>query len=129
MKNIKFRAWVPVSKGMVSVDLISFSQKRFESITKGNYMTTTYCCPLSKCDLMISMGRKDSKGKEIYEGDIVTMEGDKRHYTIGFDGLGFVLKDGYDPKGYAIYDAELPTMTVIGNMYENPELTEDKRND
>lgn len=75
-------------------------------------------------DLIIMQftGLLDSKGREIYEGDVVEFYYDKDDETrkgiIEYRGCCFWLDDEYlhyigDP-------------TVIGNIYENPELVEEE---
>ena len=83
-------------------------------------------------------GPKDKNGKEIYEGDIVIFETDKRNkelYTkrtliVKYNDGGFYLfyEDG---KEYNYIENEgirdyIERLEVIGNIYENPELLEVK---
>ena len=66
-------------------------------------------------------GLKDSKGVEIYEGDIVT--GKKRGglikgYLEVYD-IHWFVHDHFDT---LIYLGSVGDLEVIGNIYENPEL-------
>ena len=74
-------------------------------------------------------GLKDKNGKEIYEGDIVTLTGEWEEieyddcYIIAFENGCFRVGDGYDNEaGHYLSD-----WRIIGNIHENPELLEDKR--
>jgi len=86
--------------------------------------------------LMQSTGLRDKNGKEIFEGDIITNGPDvmcmKRHNTLGF----YVEKKGkvefiadcaileeFEEDAKEIADS----LEIIGNIYENPELLEEKK--
>jgi len=66
-------------------------------------------------------GLKDIKGKEIYEGDILSNEDDYLKFIVEFDLGRFVAIDN---KRHDIYDLKMiaSQCEVIGNIYENPEL-------
>lgn len=72
-----------------------------------------------KAPIMQFTGLNDSKGKEIYEGDIIKYPGNFGNPLIAdvqylYNGFWVVEKDG---------DHYMPNeCEVIGNVYENPEL-------
>ena len=84
---------------------------------------------------MQSTGLLDKNGKEIFEGDIITDGEDvsdiKRHPTLGFytvdNGRETFVSDGVDVEYFEEYAEEFSeTIEIIGNIYENPELLEEK---
>lgn len=88
--------------------------------------------------IMQSTGLKDKNGKEIFEGDIITNGIDivdvRNHETLGF----YTLVNGREMffgHGTSIeeFEEDVEGFTeiaeIIGNIYENPELLEDKEVD
>lgn len=82
------------------------------------------CTDINHDDLEIMQytGLKDKNGKEIYEGDIVegSTQDDYPRSVIGFEDGSFVIQQAPLAK-WKVSHFEL---TIIGNIYENPELIE-----
>ena len=124
-REIKFRAWEEELKKFYYFDLVTLSRKKW---SLGEW---------AKLPKQQYTGLKDKNGKEIYEGDIL------RHYNE-FASLGepkeFVREVKWDTYygagwnfGLSYKDGEKRwsypqpgDCEVIGNIYENPELLEEK---
>jgi len=107
MREIKFRAWDKDKKEMSTPEDI-------ESILRGASRFNVY----GNIEPMQFIGLHDKNGKEIYEGDIVKT----KFGIIGdiqfLDGC-FCLHREYADDCLSYYT----NLTVIGNIYENPELS------
>ena len=123
MREIKFRAWDKRIKKMLYTDIANKfigSEMEFYPIVFGVH-DLTYSHHL---ELMQYTGLTDKNGKEIYEGDILEQEDGRRtrvvwhDYCAMFDLVGIIGKGVPHP----IYDRPERLQTIIGNVYENPEL-------
>ena len=117
-REIKFRVWDKDRKEFV---YISGTDEGFW-INDG---ISTTVMPNHSSNLEQYTGLKDKNGKEIYEGDIVTLEYDLENVepedcsVITFSGGCFRVGDGYENEaGSYLSDY----WQVIGNIHENPEL-------
>lgn len=113
-REIKFRAWDKINKEMIHFSL-------FERPT---------ACYGKNCEIMQYTGLKDKNGKEIYEGDVMTVnmsnppQKDKNQPVVvewsGVD-LRYVIVTQY-AGDFPLGNYTSSVCEIIGNIYENPEL-------
>lgn len=144
MREFKFRVWNKEHSKMY--DIISLNDQDVAYTPKGwlfdggfqegyaNYWTTK-----EDIVLMQYIGRKDANGKEIYESDIM-----KGTFASGIGMSSTKYKELYFtvsyrerqskfemdmPKDYGKYRfmPYLEQCEVVGNIYENPELVNEKQ--
>lgn len=121
--RFRFRIWDKPTSKMYYDTALGFTQNNsvgfWARANTPNYYTDYTGERLKDCVIMQSTGLKDKNGKLIYEGDIVARGEDKA-----------VIK--YDDETASFYMRWVKTETfiedceVIGNIYEKPELLEDK---
>lgn len=126
MRVPKFRAWLKLDKQMLPVESIIF---------EGNFINVRLRQKIwvsrifHGIELMQFTGLHDVNGKEIYEGDIVKVPEDYDKFgrnageilKVAFNNGCFRLKRP-NSKGRGFYFEDDNTVTIIGNIYENPEL-------
>ena len=132
----KFRAWHNELGRMMSISDMWFNVDSLGEIGLNDAVMNDYITVSpDEIKLMQSTGLKDKNGKEIFEGDIITNGPDvmcmKRHNTLGFyveqKGEVQLVADGMDLEEFEEDAKEIAdSIEILGNIYENPELLEDK---
>ena len=126
---IKFRAWDKVAKKMyqeayLSPDLgIEVTVRTLESAIHKGYGADRIKKDFGydEAVLMQFTGLKDAKGKEIYEGDIVS---DSRKGEVYWDedSLQWWVKIEGTLPNVKLCTQDRNLFSIIGNIYESPEL-------
>lgn len=120
MREIKFRAWHPrtgmhSAKQMEENDLIlTFDGK----VLFNNFAVESLWA------VMQFTGLKDFFDNDIYEGDIVFLDSEMRHYEIVMDCGAWKLKykDQFEKECFEWLCDYYEDLHVIGNIHQNPEL-------
>nr|DAQ35170.1 MAG TPA: YopX protein [Bacteriophage sp.] len=132
--TVRYRAWDVLAEKMIDeILMISFVRKEII----GKFSDGSTSVPLKFEDerngedviLMQSTGLKDKNGKEVFVGDIIKCTRgclhevyiEKEYGGTFIGGMPAVYLKGLG-EGYAWTEHE----EIIGNIYENPELLEDK---
>jgi uncharacterized phage protein (TIGR01671 family) len=119
MREIKFRAWEKNLKEIIPIDSINFEHKIVNMTSAWRFF--------NEVELMQFTGFKDENGKEIFEGDIVEQLDEMRYESITgivrfLEGTFYIVAID-DKEAWSIFN-EVGHNTVLGNIYENPELLE-----
>ncbi len=121
----KFRAWLKADKEMISVEEIAFDTKWVRSF----YKLTSRWFKLEEVELMQSTGLCDKVDTEVFEGDILRHQIQTEYtFIVKYDkDKGRWYGDGLS-RTYRIDITKdfLQYYKVIGNVYENQELLENK---
>ena len=133
MREIKFRAWHIIDKKYIYFDFTNIYG--YEGEVCGvvlpnnenllNYNSGFGINGINK-DLLIEQftGLHDKNGKDIYEGDICSVDGGENIYEIIFYMGGFM--GAVLPRKIRIYhigDSLFNNIEIIGDIHQNPELT------
>ena len=116
MRDIKFRSWH--NKEMYNpFDLQDIAN------SENDYYSLGY-----DCIVMQFSGIKDKTGKEIFEGDIITVDNgltkDPIITACKWEDAGFILADKAGGSWTRQLFNQPERLTVIGNIYQHPELLE-----
>ena len=134
----KFRAWDLLAEKMIDeIQMISFVRKEII----GKFSDGSTSVPLKFEDerngedviLMQSTGLKDKNGKEIFDGDVLACKTDDEviNLNIFWDEEHALFM--FESKKYneqellaELVEDNIYPFEIIGNIYDNPELLEDK---
>ena len=127
----RYRAWMKSLKWMCDVTNISFDSKFVDICQQGDTERyTEMSVEFDEVTLMQSTGLFDRNGKEIFEGDILDYRGRKALVRWHGSYASFIYRFVDEPHKrkaewkplYLVY----MKCEIIGNVYENTELLEDK---
>ena len=138
----KYRVWVKTEKRMIETDdLLDIDYENKEIVTQQVYFENglpddrdIYCYDFDEIELMQSTGLVDKNGKEIFDGDVVQFEDCYTETDFLYVNTGivewsqgsFTITNRDSVEMGDLLDGEFLDVTIIGNIYENPELLEDK---
>ena len=127
----KFRAWDSWRKRMSVVDRIYIDTEGVRLYDDfGEYWRD-----FRDAKLMQSTGLLDKNGKEIFEGDVVQFEDCSETSDFLYINIGIIewLQGCFHVTNRDsvlmedLLDGDSLDVTIIGNIYENPELLEDNK--
>lgn len=147
MKTIKFRVWDKKIKQWIEYgDIFIDEEGEVYLIEERTWAYQSYMHKeniTEQVEIMQYTGLKDKNGKEIYEGDLIKKKFKDREigefyavgqvvfghwyagFTVPYNYHGYNklerLSNSCDKDGWVVANRD---MEVIGNIYENPELTE-----
>ncbi len=130
MREIKFRAWVKEKKAIFEVILIDYVSKKVTYIVeRTGHLLNIRHDKFNDVELMQYTGIKDKDNKEIYEGDILFESFGERYYKVVFENGSFraEFKGDFEEYSFDLIDVVAQGCEIVGNIYENPELTEEVR--
>jgi uncharacterized phage protein (TIGR01671 family) len=127
MRELKFRVWEKRCKRWWCEDS-QYLQMDGTKIHPAPWSTLSADLPDEHIVIQQYTGLKDTNGKDIYEGDIIQLEGSPISYSIEWDRYQWAINAhgalGYDPDwniqpfNHCVYERAI----VVGNIFENSEL-------
>ena len=146
--TLKYRAWDSAKKEMFKDTFAITESGQVVVVEQESVASSPDYVFVDHLVIMQSTGLKDKNGKEIFEGDILEIQGIRmvvkfgsyeyiessksNGHTLGvvYDDLGFYVKciNAADPDRISPFEPKtLKESYVIGNRFETPELLEDKK--
>lgn len=125
----KFRVWLPDIDQMLRVKALVFEKDKTRCVCGYSF---DFYLEDENATIMQSTGLFDKSGKEIYEGDVVrqvqTQPTTENEIITGvvtmLEGAWLIMNDNEQLASYLW--SEMDENEIIGNIYENPELLEEK---
>ena len=139
--TVRYRAWISEADTMTN-DLKGIDFENETVVLKKYYWEDgfpveeeVFEVEIGNAILMQSTGLKDKNGKEIFEGDVVQFEdcyevSDSLYINTGIIEWcqgGFHVTNRDSVLMEDLLDGDSLDVTIIGNIYETPELLEDNK--
>lgn len=139
----RYRAWIKTERCRIETDdILDIDYENKEIVTQQVYFENglpddrdIYCYDFDEIEFMQSTGLVDKNGKEIFWGDILRIEtGCSWLEVVSYsqekamfvtEEVNRKFKTPESPL-YELFNTNIFKLEVIGNIYENPELLEDK---
>ena len=124
-REIKFRVWCNRTKEWLKYDEYGIlangkliARSEYNEVGSQKAYTEN-----SRVDATVSFwtGLKDKNGKEIYEGDILSMHNGQYNSQVVWDTDRYIA-DHIGNGGSESITTFIEDLEIIGNIYENPEL-------
>lgn len=127
----KYRMWNEIISRLHSVDGLYFDR---EVVQYKDEVGVSRFIKFKNTILMQSTGLYDENGKEIFEGDIVQFEDYYIESDLPYINRGivewsqgqFTITNRASVEMEDLLDGEFLDLTIIGNIYENPELLQEQ---
>lgn len=125
---IKFRVWHRGLGRMMLIKNMWFQDGSVEELELNDAVMNDYITAYpDEIELMQSTGLKDKNGKEIFEGDVLTSQNYPVKGVVEFrTDLGLWVHYLKEYSYFEYLGNVAGSKEIIGNIYENPELLEDK---
>ena len=120
-REIKFRAWDKKNKAMVYPIIIWNHSDEGSDYMFPAFSGIKYDDINDISEMMQYTGLKDKNGKEIYEGDILSMHNGQYNSQVVWDTDRYIA-DHIGNGGSESITTFIEDLEIIGNIYENPEL-------
>jgi uncharacterized phage protein (TIGR01671 family) len=127
MRTLKFRVWDKFMKCWWCEDS-QYLQMDCKKIHPAPWSTLSADLPDERIVIQQYTGLKDTNCKDIYEGDIIQLEGSPISYSIEWDKYQWAINAhgalGYDPDwniqpfNHCVYERAI----VVGNIFKNSDL-------
>lgn len=119
--EIKYKAWDEARKEWIPGNLLFMDYDG--QVLAGDIYNPPFTL-ISPKNVVINTGLKDKNGREIYEGDVITIPAWRNaQFKVVFEAGMFRAVEGERKISMATFKGEV-RCEVIGNIFENSELLE-----